>query len=103
MDKNKRMRKMFLLLKDFFKLFFKSKRKAQSQAQEKAVTKASIELYALDEYQLNNLLDKRIRFLFFSLEEMSKEQLLPFSYKKAELKTEEEVLSLVAKEDFSSL
>ena len=56
-------------------------------------------LYSLDEYQLNNLLDKKINFLFFSLDVFSKDALLPFSFQKIQVKTKEEILAELKSQD----
>ena len=60
------------------------------------------DLYSLDGYQLNNLLDKNIYFDFFQLDSLKGEinDELKKPLQKAELKTNEEILSQLKAEDF---
>ena len=68
-----------------------------------AHNKLSLEedLYSLDEYQLNNLLDKRVQFYFYSLDSLEETKLLVSGFSKAQYKTKEDILIELKGQDLS--
>lgn len=80
----------------------KTKCKTSQKAEDKNSDSLEEDLYSLDEYQLNNLLDKKVNFLFFSLDVFSKDALLPFSFQKVQVKAKEEILAELKNQDFKA-
>ena len=89
-----RFKSFFHLLKQYF---LKKKRSKSKKAQ----TVSEDDLYSLDAYQLKNLLDRNIYFDFFQLDSLNAEvnDELKKHLQKAQLKTQEEVLSQLEGED----
>ena len=73
------------------KLFNFKKTKAKSAKKGKNKRAGFEDLYSLDEYQLNNLLDKKISFRFYSLDSLPENRALTSGFSKAQLKTKEEI------------
>ena len=69
----------------------------------KAYNKPPLEedLYSLDEYQLNNLLDKRVQFHFYSLDSLKETKLLVSGFNKAQYKTKKDILIELKGQDLS--
>ena len=94
--------KIFKKIQNHFNPFFKKRgsRNKSQQTKNKNLELKEEDLYSLDEYQLNNLLDKKVVFHFFSLDAFSEKDFLPPSYKTAQIKTKEEILSQFKDQDF---
>lgn len=80
-----------IYLKFFLSRFKKIKNKKKDFLEE--------ELYSLDEGQIDNLLDKKINFHFYSLDDLPEKAFPAPSFKKAQFKTKEEIVTALKDQD----
>ena len=79
----------------------KTKNERSKKMKDKKSEELEESLYSLDEYQLNNLLDKKINFRFYSLDSFPENTLLIPGLQKAQFKTKEDIQAELKGQDFN--